>query len=96
MSQLSVQLYSVRDAFAHDPTGTLERLAGLGFTQVEPYGVRENLDVLREALPALSFYYISITLIGFFQCCFVKFVFSIEQRGICKKFQINIIVFTGQ
>ena len=53
MSQLSVQLYSVRDAFAHDPTGTLERLAGLGFTQVEPYGVRENLDVLREALPAL-------------------------------------------
>ena len=54
MSQLSVQLYSVRDAFAHDPTGTLERLAGLGFTQVEPYGVQENLDVLREALPALG------------------------------------------
>jgi sugar phosphate isomerase/epimerase len=52
MSKLSVQLYSVRDAFAHDPTGTLARLAGLGFTQVEPYGVRENLAVLRTALPA--------------------------------------------
>ncbi|MGW4940379.1 sugar phosphate isomerase/epimerase family protein [Actinoplanes sp. NPDC004185] len=52
MSKLSVQLYSVRDAFAHDPAGTLTRLAGLGFTQVEPYGVRENLAVLRTALPA--------------------------------------------
>ncbi|GAA3341854.1 sugar phosphate isomerase/epimerase [Amorphoplanes nipponensis] len=51
MSKLSVQLYSVRDAFAHDPTGTLGRLAELGFTQVEPYGVRENLTVLRTALP---------------------------------------------
>jgi len=51
MSKLSVQLYSVRDAFAHDPAGTLARLAGLGFTQVEPYGVRENLAVLRTALP---------------------------------------------
>jgi sugar phosphate isomerase/epimerase len=52
MSKLSVQLYSVRDAFAHDPTGTLARLAELGFTQVEPYGVQENLAVLRTALPA--------------------------------------------
>jgi len=52
MSKLSVQLYSVRDAFAQDPTGTLGRLAELGFTQVEPYGVRENLAVLRTALPA--------------------------------------------
>ena len=52
MSKLSVQLYSVREAFAQDPTGTLTRIAGLGFTQVEPYGVRENLAVLRTALPA--------------------------------------------
>jgi sugar phosphate isomerase/epimerase len=52
MSKISVQLYSVRDAFAHDPTSTLARLAALGFTQVEPYGVRENLAVLRTALPA--------------------------------------------
>ncbi|MFI7543847.1 sugar phosphate isomerase/epimerase family protein [Actinoplanes sp. NPDC049599] len=54
MSKLSVQLYSVRDAFAHNPTGTLSHLAELGFTQVEPYGVRENLAVLRTALPALG------------------------------------------
>jgi sugar phosphate isomerase/epimerase len=54
MSKFSVQLYSVRDAFAHDPTGTLERLTSVGFTQVEPYGVRENLAVLRDALPALG------------------------------------------
>ena len=27
MSKLSVQLYSVRDAFAHDPADTLARLA---------------------------------------------------------------------
>lgn len=52
MSQVSVQLYSVRDAFAHDPTGTLTRLAGLGFTQVEPYGVVENHALLRTVLPA--------------------------------------------
>jgi sugar phosphate isomerase/epimerase len=51
MSTLSVQLYSVRDAFAADPRGTLERLAGLGFTQVEPYGVVENLSTLKTGLP---------------------------------------------
>jgi len=44
---LSVQLYSVRDAFAADPAATLSRLAEIGFTQVEPYGVVENLAVLR-------------------------------------------------
>jgi sugar phosphate isomerase/epimerase len=54
MNKLSVQLYSVRDAFADDPTGTLSRLAELGFTQVEPYGVRDNLAVLRTALPTLG------------------------------------------
>ena len=47
MSKLSVQLYSVRDAFAADPAATLSRLAEIGFTQVEPYGVVENLAVLR-------------------------------------------------
>ena len=51
MNKLSVQLYSVRDAFAHDPADTLTRLAAIGFTQVEPYGVEENLAVLRTALP---------------------------------------------
>jgi sugar phosphate isomerase/epimerase len=35
---ISVQLYSVRDRLADDLEGTLERLAALGFTNVEPYG----------------------------------------------------------
>ncbi|WNV87274.1 TIM barrel protein [Umezawaea sp. Da 62-37] len=51
MSTLSVQLYSVRDAFAADPTDTLRRIAALGFTRVEPYGVTQNADVLRKGLP---------------------------------------------
>jgi sugar phosphate isomerase/epimerase len=50
--QLSVQLYSVREAFAADPGATLQRLAEIGFQQVEPYGVVENLDTLSEGLPA--------------------------------------------
>jgi sugar phosphate isomerase/epimerase len=50
MSRTSVQLYSVRDAFAADPSDTLRRLAAIGFTRVEPYGVVENADVLRTAL----------------------------------------------
>src|SRR4051812_12391703 len=52
MNRLSVQLYSVRDAFADDPSATLRRLAAIGFTQVEPYGVVENLAALRSGLPA--------------------------------------------
>jgi sugar phosphate isomerase/epimerase len=35
---ISVQLYSVRDRLLDDLEGTLERLAALGFTNVEPYG----------------------------------------------------------
>jgi sugar phosphate isomerase/epimerase len=50
MSTLSVQLYSVRAAFAEDPLDTLRRLAAIGFTQVEPYGVLENAALLRTAL----------------------------------------------
>lgn len=51
MSKLSVQLYSVREAFAEDPGGTLAKLAGIGFTQVEPFGLAEHAKVLRTALP---------------------------------------------
>lgn len=36
-SPLSVQLYTVREALQSDLTGTLRRLADLGFGQVEPY-----------------------------------------------------------
>ncbi|TCO44261.1 sugar phosphate isomerase/epimerase family protein [Actinocrispum wychmicini] len=48
----SVQLYSVRTRFAEDPEDTLRRLAGIGFTQVEPYSLVENLAALRVGLPA--------------------------------------------
>jgi sugar phosphate isomerase/epimerase len=51
MSELSVQLYSVREAFAADPAETLSRVAAIGFSQVEPYGVVENLTILRTGLP---------------------------------------------
>jgi sugar phosphate isomerase/epimerase len=49
-SQVSVQLYSVREAMQQDLPGTLQRLADLGFTKVEPFDFTsfENLgDALR-------------------------------------------------
>lgn len=36
---LAVQLYTFRDEMAEDGAGALARLAGLGFTAVEPFGV---------------------------------------------------------
>ncbi|WP_406630233.1 sugar phosphate isomerase/epimerase family protein [Amycolatopsis sp. WGS_07] len=47
-----MQLYSVREAFAADPDETLRRLAAIGFTRVEPYGVVENASALRAGLAA--------------------------------------------
>jgi sugar phosphate isomerase/epimerase len=48
---LGVQLYSVReDIDPADLLNTLERLAGMGFTHVEPYRILENTDGLRDAL----------------------------------------------
>ncbi|MEQ3553212.1 sugar phosphate isomerase/epimerase [Pseudonocardia nematodicida] len=49
---LSVQLYSAREAFTADPSDTLRRIAELGYTRVEPYGLITHAPVLREALPA--------------------------------------------
>lgn len=49
---LSVQLYSVRDAFAADPAGTLGRLAGIGFTTVELFGFVDRAAEFAEWLPA--------------------------------------------
>lgn len=49
---LSVQLYSIRDEVAADLPGALARLAGLGFTQVEPFDLLENPEGLRDALEA--------------------------------------------
>jgi sugar phosphate isomerase/epimerase len=44
---LSVQLYTVRNALAEDFDGTLEKLAGFGYTQVEPFQFVNFLDGLR-------------------------------------------------
>jgi sugar phosphate isomerase/epimerase len=44
--QISVQLYSVREAFAADPDETLRRLSEIGFTQVEPFGLTEHAPTL--------------------------------------------------
>ena len=51
MNQLSVQLYTVREALQEDLPGTLARIAGIGFTRVEPYNFPEFPglgDALRE------------------------------------------------
>lgn len=50
MSELSVQLYTVRDALAQDFDGTLGKLAGFGFTQVEPFALLNFADELRNGL----------------------------------------------
>jgi sugar phosphate isomerase/epimerase len=52
MSNHSVQLYSIRQDFAVDPATVLRRVAEIGLTQVEPYGVVENVEALRTGLPA--------------------------------------------
>ena len=48
---ISVQLYSVRQHLADDPSATLARLAEMGFTQVEPFGLMDHADMLRDQLP---------------------------------------------
>jgi sugar phosphate isomerase/epimerase len=50
MSELSVQLYTVRDALAEDFVGTLGKLAAFGFTQVEPFALLSFADELRNGL----------------------------------------------
>lgn len=48
---LGVQLYSVRDDIGPGELGrTLRRLAGLGFTHVEPYRILEGTDELAATL----------------------------------------------
>lgn len=51
-SQLSVQLYTVRDALAADLPSTLRRVADIGFTNVELFGFVELADQYSELLPA--------------------------------------------
>ncbi|PWC08343.1 sugar phosphate isomerase/epimerase family protein [Mycetocola zhujimingii] len=50
MSSPSVQLYSVRNAIERDLHGSLDRLAAIGFTQVEPYAFDVIADDLKKAL----------------------------------------------
>ncbi|MDH2443390.1 sugar phosphate isomerase/epimerase [Amnibacterium sp. CER49] len=49
---LSVQLYSVRGAVADDLQGSLQRLADIGFTNVELYGFVDKADQYAAALEA--------------------------------------------
>jgi sugar phosphate isomerase/epimerase len=49
--QLSVQLYTVRESLQEDLRGTLQRIADIGFTQVEPYNF-DTVEGLGEALAA--------------------------------------------
>ena len=48
--ELSVQLYTVRDALVADLDGTIERIAALGFTNVEPYNFAADPARLAAAL----------------------------------------------
>jgi sugar phosphate isomerase/epimerase len=52
LPDLSVQLYSVRQQLADDFAGTLSRLADIGFTRVEPYGMLRFADQLKDGLAA--------------------------------------------
>ncbi|HZX02080.1 sugar phosphate isomerase/epimerase [Kribbella sp.] len=48
---LSLQLYTVRGKLEEDFDGTLARIAEIGYTTVEPFGVTAFADRLAEALP---------------------------------------------
>ncbi len=48
----SVQLYTVREAMTADLPGTVERVAQIGFTRVEPYAFTERTDELAQAFAA--------------------------------------------
>jgi sugar phosphate isomerase/epimerase len=52
MPELSVQLYTLREALATDFDGTLATLAGFGYTNVEPFKFNEFADELRGGLSA--------------------------------------------
>jgi sugar phosphate isomerase/epimerase len=49
-SNLSVQLYTLRNAMSVDFGGTLLRVAQFGYTQVEPYQLNKFLPQLRDGL----------------------------------------------
>jgi sugar phosphate isomerase/epimerase len=49
---ISVQLYTVRESAEQDLGATLQRLADIGFTQIEPFALRHFGAALHEALTA--------------------------------------------
>lgn len=49
---LGLQLYTLRDALSRDYDGTLARIAGIGFTIVEPFDFVNQADDLRSGLKA--------------------------------------------
>ena len=49
-AEISVQLYSVREAIAEDLPAAIARIAALGFTKVEPWGFVDKVELFREAL----------------------------------------------
>lgn len=51
---LSLQLYTVRDALSTDMPGTLERVAGLGFRNVEAFDFVGHAAELRAAYDAVG------------------------------------------
>ncbi|GAA2841558.1 sugar phosphate isomerase/epimerase family protein [Kribbella solani] len=51
VDHLSLQLYTVRGKLEDDFDGTLARIAKLGYTKVEPFGVTAFADRLADALP---------------------------------------------
>lgn len=46
----SLQLYTLRDALAADFAGTMDRVAAIGYRQVEPYNFVDSVDELERAL----------------------------------------------
>ena len=50
--ELSVQLYTLREQLAEDLPGTLDRLAALGLTRVEPFRLTDHASALGPALAA--------------------------------------------
>lgn len=54
MNPLSIQLYTVRNHVTEDCAGTLERLAEIGYTQVEPFAFLSHAEDLVEHLPRLG------------------------------------------
>lgn len=49
-TELSVQLYTVRNALSEDFDATLAQVAGFGYTQVEPFQFVKFVDQLRDGL----------------------------------------------